>query len=59
MHIIAFITHGADIRHTLNHIGFDSEASRLSPARGPHRFGMGVRLMRKGVACSFSAPQKS
>jgi hypothetical protein len=35
MRIIAFITHSADIRQILDHIGVDSEPPRLSPARGP------------------------
>jgi hypothetical protein len=35
MRIIAFITHSADIRHILEHIGVDSEAPRIAPARGP------------------------
>jgi hypothetical protein len=35
MRIIAFITHSADIRHILDHIGADSEPPRISPARGP------------------------
>jgi len=35
MRIIAFITHSAEIRQILDHIGVDSEPPRLSPARGP------------------------
>jgi hypothetical protein len=35
MRIIAFITHSADIRQILDHIGVDSEPPRLSQARGP------------------------
>ena len=35
MRIIAFITHSADIRHILEHIGVDSEPPRIKPARGP------------------------
>ena len=35
MRIIAFITHRADIRQILNHIGVDSEPPRITPARGP------------------------
>lgn len=34
MRIIAFITHSADIRRILNHIGVDSEPPRITPARG-------------------------
>ena len=32
---IAFITHSADIRQILDHIGVDSELPHISPARGP------------------------
>ncbi len=35
MRIIAFITHSADIRHILDHIGVDSELPHITPARGP------------------------
>lgn len=35
MHLIAFITEGAQIRKILDHIGVDSEPPRISPARGP------------------------
>jgi hypothetical protein len=35
MRIIAFITHSADIRHILNHIGVESEPPHIAPARGP------------------------
>ncbi|MDR7306218.1 hypothetical protein J2X15_001496 [Rhodoferax saidenbachensis] len=35
MRIIAFITHSADIRHILDHIGADSESPRIASARGP------------------------
>ena len=33
MRLIAFITEGAQIRQILNHIGVDSQAPRISPAR--------------------------
>ncbi len=33
--LIAFITHSADIRQILEHIGVDSEPPRIAPARGP------------------------
>jgi hypothetical protein len=33
--IIAFITHSADIRQILDHIGVDSELPHISPACGP------------------------
>jgi hypothetical protein len=35
MRIIAFITHRADIRQILDHIGVESEPPHISPARGP------------------------
>jgi hypothetical protein len=35
MRIIAFITHSADIRQILDHIGADCEPPRIAPARGP------------------------
>jgi hypothetical protein len=35
MRIIAFITHSADIRQILDHIGVESEPPKISPARGP------------------------
>jgi hypothetical protein len=35
MRIIAFITHSADIRHILEHIGAETEPPRITPARGP------------------------
>ena len=35
MRIIAFITHGADSRQILDHIGVDSQPPHISPARGP------------------------
>jgi hypothetical protein len=35
MRIIAFITHRADIRQILDHIGVDSAPPQISPARGP------------------------
>ena len=35
MRIIAFITHSADIRHILEHIGVEPEPPRIKPARGP------------------------
>ena len=35
MRIIAFITFSADIHKILEHIGVDSQAPRITPARGP------------------------
>jgi hypothetical protein len=35
MRIIAFITHSADIRHILDHIGVACEPPHIYPARGP------------------------
>jgi hypothetical protein len=34
MRIIAFITHSADTRHILDHIGADSEPPHIAPACG-------------------------
>jgi hypothetical protein len=39
MRIIAFITHSADIRQILEHIGVESEPPKISPARGPPLWG--------------------
>jgi hypothetical protein len=35
MRIIAFITHSADIRQMLDHIGVQAEPPNIAPARGP------------------------
>ena len=35
MRIIAIITHNADIRRILEHIGVETEPPRITPARGP------------------------
>jgi Putative transposase len=35
MRIIAFITHSADIRQILDHLGVQSEPPNIAPARGP------------------------
>ncbi len=35
MRIIAFITHSADIRQMLDHIGVQAKPPNISPARGP------------------------
>jgi len=35
MRIIAFITHSADIRQILDHIGVETKPPRITPARGP------------------------
>ena len=35
MRLIAFITHSADIRQILDHIGVQSEPPHICPARGP------------------------
>ena len=39
MRIIAFITHSAEIRHILNHIGVESAPPRTSPRHAGHRCG--------------------
>ena len=35
MRIIAFITEGVQIRRILKHMGVDTQAPRIAPARGP------------------------
>ena len=35
MRILAFITEGVQIRRILEHIGVDTQAPRIAPARGP------------------------
>ena len=35
MRLIAFITDGAEVRKILEYIGADSQAPRITPARGP------------------------
>ena len=35
MRLIAFITEGVQIRQILAHIGVDTQAPRIAPARGP------------------------
>jgi hypothetical protein len=39
MRLIAFITHSADIRQILDHIGVDSQPPHITPARGPPLWG--------------------
>ena len=46
MRIIAFITHSAEIRHILNHIGVESAPPRTSPRHAGHRCGMTVVMRR-------------
>jgi hypothetical protein len=33
--VVGIITHSADIRHILDHIGVESEPPHITPARGP------------------------
>ena len=49
MRIIAFITHSAEIRQLLDHIGVASEPPRISPARGPPLWEDGDAQMGEGV----------
>jgi hypothetical protein len=49
MRIIAFITHGADIRQILEHIGVDAEPPRITPASGPPLWGGCDAPMGEGV----------
>ena len=39
MRLIAFITHSAEIRHILNHIGVECEPPHITPACGPPLWG--------------------
>ncbi len=64
MRIIAFITFSADIDKILEHIGIDSEAPRITPARGTPLWddcaaqepGEGVDAMPDWDMTSQSAP---
>ncbi len=64
MRIIAFITFSADIHKILEHIGVDSVAPRITPARGPplwddcgaQESGEGVDAMPDWDMTSQSAP---
>ena len=49
MRLIAFITHSADIRKILVHIGADSEPPHISPARGPPLWEDGDAQMDDGA----------
>ena len=49
MRIIAFITHSADIRQILDHIGVQTEPPRIAPARGPPLWDRCDVPMRDGV----------
>ena len=49
MRIIAFITHSADIRHILEHIGAETEPPRITPARGPPLWGGADAQVGDGV----------
>ena len=49
MRIIAFITHSADIRQILDHIGVQTEPPRIAPARGPPLWDGCDVPMRDGV----------
>jgi hypothetical protein len=49
MRIIAFITHSADIRHILEHIGAETKPPRITPARGPPLWDDGDAQVGDGV----------
>jgi len=50
MRLIAFITFSADIHKILDHIGFETQAPRISPARGPPLWeGEGAQDAGEGV----------
>ena len=48
MRLIAFITHSADIRQILDHIGVDSQPPHIAPARGPPLWGTVMRRWMTG-----------
>ena len=63
MRIIAFITHSADIRHILEHIGAQTKPPRITPARGPPLWdgadaqaGEAVEPVPDGDAAAQTAP---
>jgi len=49
MRLIAFITHSADIRQILDHIGVDSQPPHIAPARGPPLWEDGDAQVDEGV----------
>ena len=49
MRLIAFITHSADIRQILDHIGVDSQPPHIAPARGPPLWENGDAQVDDGV----------
>lgn len=49
MRIIAFITHIADIRHILEHIGAEVEPPRITPALGPPHWDAASAQTGEGV----------
>ena len=49
MRLIAFITHSADIRPILDHIGVDSQPPHIAPARGPPLWADGDAQVDDGV----------
>jgi Pyridine nucleotide-disulphide oxidoreductase, dimerisation domain/Pyridine nucleotide-disulphide oxidoreductase len=49
MRIIAFITHSADIRQMLDHIGMESEPPNIAPARGSPLWDMGDAPVGEGI----------
>ena len=63
MRVIAFITHSADIRHILEHIGAETEPPRIAPARWPPLWdgcdvpmGDGVKVEPDGDEAAQPAP---
>ena len=64
MRIIAFITFSADMHKILDHIGVDSQAPRITPARGPPLWdecgaqepGEGVDAMLAGILPANQPP---
>jgi len=61
MRIIAFITHSADIRQILEHIGAETEPPRIAPARGPPLWaeadaGVGAGVQAEGAQAMEPLP---
>ena len=54
MRIIALITHSANIRNILDHIGVDSEPPHIAPPRGPP-LGEDGDALQGGATCMVGA----
>ena len=63
MRLIAFLTHSADIRQTLDLIGMGSQPQHIAPSRGPPlqdvgnaQIGEGAAFERDGTLQRFTHP---